>query len=524
MIDDTAVTTEESFGLGMQAPAKSGRVTRAVTVFNRYNTRKLASASLVIAFIISRIAYALAGVQLRVNFGGDHYYWQVLDVSVLRHHFLQSLFYLHIEPPLFNFELGLLGYLPHGAIAPVTVVGDLVMGLLFALCVFWLMVELRVPTSVAFGAALLVEISPATILYENWQFYTYPTTVLLMLAALSCIKFWRTAAPRWGFLLFASCASIVLFNSTFQWPWMIAVLVPIVIAFRHRMKLVLVVGLLPVLLVAGWYAKNAVLFGTYSTSSLLGMNLARTTLLTADPRTLQSLVASGVLAPIALKQPFLALNAYEPLKGHRPHTGVRALDEVRKVDQEGANLNNRAEIGISEQFLENDIAFIKADPASYLHSVGSAVRLWFVPTDQYYWLDLNRSAIGPWSSFFDSVVGLEPEAATPTLSMAQLSYSAVLVYLILLLGAPVVIYRRRRDRAFSGTMLFMWLTVIYTFVVTSLVEFGENNRFRFELGALPLILAIVTVVEIGRVLVKRRRDKRLMRRSEPMTVVPTCSD
>ena len=189
------------------------------------------------------------------------------------------------------------------------------------------------------------------------------------------------------------------------------------------------------------------------------------------------------------------------------------LDTVTKGDGEGANLNNRAEIAVSNQFLSDDLAFIRADPASYLHSIGTAVRLWFVPTDQYYWLDLNRTAIAPWASFVDQVIDIEPQQATTALSLAQLSYSTVLIYLIAIGGAPILAYRRRRDWAFAGTLLVIWLTVIYTFVVTSLVEFGENNRFRFELGALPLILASVTIIEAGRLYAERRRTRERLRQA-----------
>lgn len=44
----------------------------------------------------------------------------------------------------------------------------------------------------------------------------------------------------------------------------------------------------------------------------------------------------------------------------------------------------------------------------------------------------------------------------------------------------------------------MWWTTFYAFVATSLLEIGENERFRFELGPIPLVLATVIVTAVVR--------------------------
>lgn len=503
MTSETTVVTTSGTAPGLSEGAFAAVIRRT---FVRFGSKRLGLIGLTFSFIVSRICLSLAGVRLRQDFTTVHFYWQTLDTSALRWHFLQSILYLHIQPPLYNIDLGLLGFLPAGWVPTATNITDLAMGIVFVLATFLLICELPVPVSMAFVVALLVEINPATILYENWQFYTYPTAMLMSVAALSCAKFWKSCRFGWGLALFSSCAAIVLLNSTFQLPWMIGMLAPIVVFSRRHWKLVLVVGSLPVLLVLGWYVKNAVIFGTYTTSSLFGMNLARTTLETAAPGKVASLVAAGVLTPIADEPLWQPAGAYMSLKGKRRATGIRALDENMKVFNEGPNLNNKNEIAISDHYLHDDIAFIKADPPAYLRSIAGAVRIWFEPSDQYYWVEGNLSVISPYARVFDKVIGLQPATTTETSSpMAQVSYGAVFIYLLALFGAPVLFWRRRRDRAYAGTLLFMWTSVAYTFVLTSLIEYGENNRFRFELGALPLILALVVVVELGRAVRARGR-------------------
>ena len=51
---------------------------------------------------------------------------------------------------------------------------------------------------------------------------------------------------------------------------------------------------------------------------------------------------------------------------------------------------------------------------------------------------------------------------------------------------------RRRSRLFFFLGV-LWVTITQSFVVTSTASIGENLRFGFELGALPLILAAVTI-------------------------------
>ena len=52
-------------------------------------------------------------------------------------------------------------------------------------------------------------------------------------------------------------------------------------------------------------------------------------------------------------------------------------------------------------------------------------------------------------------------------------------------------------------MAVLWFTLTYAFVVTSLLELGENERFAFELGPVPLVTATVVVTAVVRTLWRR---------------------
>jgi hypothetical protein len=90
--------------------------------------------------------------------------------------------------------------------------------------------------------------------------------------------------------------------------------------------------------------------------------------------------------------------------------------------------------------------------------------------------------------------------------LSWLSLQAVLVFCLALFGAPVVVWRRRHDDpALAGTVAVLWWTTVFAFAASSLIEIGENERFRFELGPLPLILAVVVLSTAYRAVRSQRR-------------------
>lgn len=61
--------------------------------------------AVIAAFLLSRLGSYLAGV--RFDMTPLEEFWQYLDVNLLRSRLLESLWYLHSQPPLYNLYLGL---------------------------------------------------------------------------------------------------------------------------------------------------------------------------------------------------------------------------------------------------------------------------------------------------------------------------------------------------------------------------------------------------------------------------------
>jgi hypothetical protein len=464
------------------------------------------------ACLAAQLSYWLRGIRVDASALGPNptdSLWQLLDVGLLRHHLLQSLWYLHAQPPLFNLAVGLLLKLPAHLRYPVETSISELLGLALATGSYLLARELSVGRWLACaGTVVFIVASPGAELFQNWLGWSYPVAVMATFWALSAARYLRTSSWMWGLAFFVSGAGLVLVDSTYQWPWLVGVSAVMAYAMRRSLRRLVAVASVPLLAVAVWYGKDAALFGTFATSSWLGMNLAKMVLVTAPAGTLRHLQAERVLSPLASIGPFSREELYLPRFGSLTRTGIPALDELLKSD--GAiNFNNLLYVKVSSEYLHQDLAFIVHEPGLYAKDLSMAVEVWETPFDQYFPPTDNAARLGVYSRLYDRFVLAQPlvDPATPVYPLyrheapplSRQSFVLMVVTALSLLGLPVVAIRWRRAgfRPWLAA-LFMWGTMVYSFVTTSTLEVGENERFFFELGALPFAAAFAVASEAFR--------------------------
>ncbi|MGA2837124.1 MAG: hypothetical protein ABSF84_11060 [Acidimicrobiales bacterium] len=468
-------------------------------------------AVLVVAYALSRAVAAVAGVRyddsvIRGTPLTDM--WQLLDVRLLKDDLVTSVWHLNSQPPLFNLYCGFLLKLPGGARRPVEVGCALVLGLTMVLCAYLVMVELRVPRWAALAVTLVcVVASPAYLLYENWLNYSYPTAAFETLAAWCLIRFLRTERARFGFGFFAAYAAIVLVDSTYQVEWFLLAGVIVLVALRRRWKTVLAVAAVPVTLLATWTVKDYVQVGTTTTSSWLGMNLGRSILYRAPAGQIAELQRQGRMNALASIPPFAGPRVYSPRYVRAVPNRVAAVGELYKSDG-ATNFNNPLYVTVSSMYLHDDLVWIRAHPHEYADDVLNAVGVWMVGTDQNFTDSINWPSVRTYARAYDRVVEWQPvQDPAPGFVVfsrgwhrpAWLSGQAMAVYALAVVGAPILAWRRRRtDPALAATLAVLWWTTLYAFATTSLIEIGENERFRSELGPVPTILAVVVVTAVVR--------------------------
>ena len=464
---------------------RNARMARPVASPTQVSMNRRHLRLLTAVFAVSRIAYFAAGVRFGVVFD-----MHLLPRDLLEHDLLRSLWYLHSQPPAFNAFVGLGLHVP---INPGLLFGAAFVAIGYGLAVslFALMLELGVPSRVALIAASLFIASPSVVLYENWMFNTYPVALLLCFSALCFARFLRTGRTAWAFWFATSIALVGMMWSTYHIVFVLAAIAFMILSSERGVRRrALVAVTLPVLLVAGVYIKNQVLFDEPTMSTWLGMNLAHM-LFPGAPGELRADVAAGHISRQALIVPFKPLSVYRvPL----PHTGVPALD--RPTDANGAtNWNNKAWIAISRQYRHDALVFVRRHPAFYLRVVGRGYVRTFISASDYFALKANRShikgvvrfeglALGQLSSF---VVGARPQHLDNVAWLIVLQYVAVAAA-----GAAVVIraVRRRGQRreTSDAVLVLIAATTIYSVGTSNLLEVGDNMRFRF--GTDPMVCAM----------------------------------
>lgn len=456
-------------------------------------------AFVLLAFALSRMLFWGSGGGFDAS--GLDWYFQFLDVELLRNDLLRSLWHLHGQPPLFNLYLGLTLKTSPLAAWWIWTASYLVMGVLIAGLLYDSFRRMGVQPVAASALTSLYIVSPANLLFENWLFYSYPVAFLLFLSTWLLIR-WTRRPDRWVLVAFFSvCALIPLTRSLFHPLWFIGILGLMLAACRSRWRAILFSASVPLFLLLGWCGKNAVLFDTFSTSSWMGMNLAKATLFRLPDETRERWIAEGLLTEISRIPPFSPVERYSAIVDSPDPMGVPALDSPRKSS--GApNYNHSVYLEISEEYLADSAAMLKRSPWTCLSGFGQALLVYFHPPQEFAHLTGNRAAIRAWEGWYDRWLGgrISPIPVDRTIegrvSIFQSLASCSWVWLILhpaalIFGLREVRRGRRGGRGARRQNLvyaFLCWQILYIALAANLFEFGENNRFRFPADVMVLLV------------------------------------
>jgi len=461
-------------------------------------------------------AFAATRLVARVGFGlrfesATLGYWQVLDVPLLRGDLLRSLFYLHGQPPLYNLALGIvLKWFPEALTPVVFEAVFLALGYLGIVGIYALLVELGTPRNAALAVALLQTLSTTWLVYESWLFYTLPTAVLVTWAAV-----WLARAARGrsgaaaGFA--AAVAALSWIRATYHPAWVVAALALLLFAVRGSAPGVRAAAwrssLAALALAVALPAKNYFLLGSFSTSTWLGMNLARMTTEPLDEATREDWVRTGELEPFARVAPFSPLSDYpEELRAPPPGLPAHsALVAPSKADG-STNFNHAAYVGIGRAYQRAALVVMRKRPDVYLGRVRRALRTWLRPPTDYIYVVPQREALREWDRLHSRILlwsAGDRRRAGPTLVLLP---AAALFLAALLLRSPP---QRRR---LLLLVAFPVLAIAWNAIVGNLVDVEENNRFRVEVEGLMVALGSWGLIEVARLAAGRSRDRAVARR------------
>ena len=445
---------------------------------------------LAVAFALSRWLWDLTKLRFRAD--TMDYFAQMLDPPLLQERLLESLWYLHAQPPLLNLLAGVA--LKASPERPDLFLGAVfwLAGLAICLALYAIGKGLGLPRPAAGLLALAIVSTPTTLVYEHWFFYPHLAAALLTGAAALFLASRGRPGPAWagGFWLLAV---LVWLRSLFHPVFFFALVgVAVLTAAKSDRGRALRGAALPAAFVLLLVLKNLFVFGFAGTSSWGGNSLHRMMTEVLPRETLEAAVAAEEITPLSLEWEFSKPEKYLEVLGipDEPR-GVPALDEKGKTRARtnAVNYNHWTYLEVGPIYTDSAVHLIRAHPGMYAKSVQWTARRYLDPVTDDMLIKPIRFRVKRF---------IEPfEAAQQSPFLRGLAILAVL-YLGFRAGRGLFAAERHPDGWFA---FFVFAVIVWVSTLGILFEYGENNRFRYQIG--PLVWIAVGVA--GRDLWRRFR-------------------
>ena len=438
-------------------------------------------------FLVGALYKEVGGVTITpgASFNWDQS-WHLMPLDLLRDRFLETLWNLHGQPPVYNLWCGVFIKLFHPGYIEAMHYPQIALGALVCGMVYVLLRQFVRSRVVAFAVAVLLALNPSLFLFEASLGHDLMTAFWAVLTvfclALYCSR--RHLGYMAGFLL--SLNLLILTRSMFH-PVLLLVAIPFACAVTGPVwRRTLVIALLISLLSVGWCAKNFVKFGFFGTSSWAGQNLWTIASANYDRQDLEGFIDAGVIDDTVLNV----------LVWNRP-AAYRAygFDEESDIEALGRNnYNNVNTVAISRMYGRNALRLLAHRPVHYAVNVAKAYRIFCLPTSRTKYIRDNAARMGLHEAFVSQIVqgqyftgalgrwiGKDPFFSFWFFVMPA-TFVAYAIHVARRCGRSRTAWRDYAET--QGVLFFTAALIAYLTVVACTCDYGENGRFTFAIEPL----------------------------------------
>ncbi|MBE2240032.1 MAG: phospholipid carrier-dependent glycosyltransferase [Caldilineaceae bacterium] len=405
--------------------------------------------------------------------GNWDWFMQTLPLTALRTDLWRSLWFLHAQPPLLNLVGGILSQLFYPHPLEALHVFNVILGALLSGMFYLLAAHFSTRRWVAVLWALVLAFNPALYLFEAYVLYTVMTAFLVM-ATLACVLWHhQTKSPAAIYSFILALNLLILTRSIYH-----IILLPLALLFvwwltdgGHR-KRMMSVSILICFLSFGWYAKNYVLFDTFSASSWSGIGLWKVASRGDKLPGLQELADAGALNAMVVEQ-----GAFAPVSNFARYGFNRQSAIAVLANDDYNNINIPA---ISEEYGKNALRLILHRPWAYFHTIYLGYIQFSQPAARFKHLGANAEEIPLHESLYaDYLQGNRLMGRFGAFQFFLLPLS-LLIYAGQFWG-QLAATRWELSRVVRGDAVLFWCAVliVYTTIVSITMEYGENDRFKF---------------------------------------------
>src|SRR5258708_11206173 len=194
-------------------------------------------------------------------------FFQIIDPELLRHRLIESLYYLHMQPPGFNLYTGVVLKLFPASYTLAFHAVYLVAGAAICCMLYHLMRVCRVHPAIAFTLASLFITSPGVVLYENFFLHEYLVVFLLLAAAAALHRFFAGQKTVYAAAFFCCVFLLFLIRSHFHLVYVLLTFACLWYFAKRKRRVTFIAGILPLVLASALCFKNWVLFHSFSSST-----------------------------------------------------------------------------------------------------------------------------------------------------------------------------------------------------------------------------------------------------------------
>ncbi len=433
-------------------------------------------------FIISRIITFFLGVHL--NISALSIYWQYLDLETLRNNLVSGVWYDHSQPPLFNLLLGTIfkiGGVYSGYLFELLFK---IISLLNGLLLFSIVRRLTRVPYLPLIAGLAYLLSPATLIFECELFYTTTISLLLVISVYYLVRFTESDKTRYLFGIIFPMVLLCLTRSVYHIIWFILIVSFLLFYFRKKssVKNIVLASLTGLVLVSSWYIKNKILFGKLTTSTWIGMNLARNVFHDNEVTDSSRIEAYEPFSRIGLYRKFLD-TGYE-----NKFRGLNDRDLLQEYKNDTVmNVKEVSYIPVSDLYMKASLDHIRSHPMAYAQNVLQSSVLYFTPGTMYTFAIEPSEKIKYYDILYSfNLTHFAHSKMGRRILLTISAFPKILLYLFVFF---IFIRNCIRIKSIDPYNLFILTTIIFVFGISSFFEHYENMRFRFESEPLFMILA-----------------------------------
>jgi hypothetical protein len=347
-------------------------------------------------FIIATYLKLIVGIDIEADPQRNtwDWFWQTIDARFLLTSPLQSIWYFHAQPPLFNlFGAGMITLFqsPLQAMQWVYILlGSAITGM-----AYFLTQRLSRNTRLSIVVGLFVGTHPALFLYEAYILYSLLTAFWIILAVFfMTLALDHHSSHTKTVLLLSTVATIcalILTRSLYHIVLLVPTIMLVSVASGKQWRQVLFVSLVIGSVPVGWYWKNHTQFGFFGGSSWLGMGLWNIASARYTDQEIDTFAAAGMIDQmVAEVRPFSLPSAYQVF-------GINRDSDIPVLAEDDYNNVNIPDI--SQIYLRNASTLIALEPSHYVKTTLVAYLLYSNPSTHYKHLVNNRELISDYVDF-----------------------------------------------------------------------------------------------------------------------------